>query len=137
MARMRRRLMWAGVAVAAASALAGCGANPFVACPAIGWSNEVVVSVSDPQVAAVDLCDERGCASEVSDAGGIVGLQPPSVEDGAWRFALPDMSTPDEVTVRAISADGAVLAERAVRLEWVRTGGSEQCGGPGAARLEL
>jgi hypothetical protein len=40
------------------------------------------------------------------------------------------MSAPKAVTVRASSADGTVLAERKVTLEWTRVGGTEQCGGP-------
>ncbi|WP_156642181.1 hypothetical protein [Arthrobacter sp. B6] len=38
--------------------------------------------------------------------------------------------SPSEVTVRALAADGTVLAEPEHDLVWTRVGGTEQCGGP-------
>lgn len=40
------------------------------------------------------------------------------------------MVQPGEVTARALSADGEILASTETGLEWTRVGGSEQCGGP-------
>ncbi|WP_299168467.1 hypothetical protein [uncultured Arthrobacter sp.] len=54
------------------------------------------------------------------------------VESDRWRIDV-GMSAPEQVTLRALDADGDVLAEEDFPLEWVRVGGSEQCGGPGEA----
>jgi hypothetical protein len=137
MSRMLRRAVPSSVALAAASVLAGCGGMLPQACPAIGWSNEVVVTSSDPRVAAVDLCDERGCASQAPGRSDISGFQEAQGGQGTWTFALPDMSTPDAVVVRTLAADGTVIGERSASLDWRRVGGSEACGGPGQARLAL
>ncbi|MBG6179690.1 hypothetical protein IWX62_000880 [Arthrobacter sp. CAN_A1] len=45
------------------------------------------------------------------------------------------MFLPEEVIVRALSADGEILANRETalkwnRLDWEKNGGSEQCPGP-------
>ncbi|MGN8049480.1 hypothetical protein ACTJKO_07280 [Curtobacterium sp. 22159] len=37
--------------------------------------------------------------------------------------------------VALLDADGQVLVQRDVDLEWVRHGGSEQCGGPSTAQV--
>ncbi|KRF09091.1 hypothetical protein ASH00_05390 [Arthrobacter sp. Soil782] len=54
------------------------------------------------------------------------------VQNDEWTANL-GMSTPGEITVRALDADGDVLAEEVFAPEWVRVGGSEQCGGPAEA----
>lgn len=46
-----------------------------------------------------------------------------------WVFTL-NSGTPPEVTVKAIAADGTVIAEKDQGLVWTRVGGTEQCGGP-------
>ena len=40
------------------------------------------------------------------------------------------MATPVEVDIAVLGPDGAVLAETTAAPEWVRVGGSEECGGP-------
>lgn len=51
------------------------------------------------------------------------------VDTDTWRFTV-NMSTPDRVTAKALSVSGELLAEAAADLDWKRTGGSAQCGGP-------
>ncbi|WP_156386224.1 hypothetical protein [Arthrobacter sp. Soil764] len=51
------------------------------------------------------------------------------VDDRTWQFSTP-MTAPKSATVRALNAEGDVLAERDVELTWTRVGGSAQCGGP-------
>jgi hypothetical protein len=48
-------------------------------------------------------------------------------------FLLPG-PLPEQVTVRVL-ADGQVAAELTVEPEFVRTGGSEECGGPSSAQV--
>jgi hypothetical protein len=53
-------------------------------------------------------------------------------DDRTWRFQLM-MRTPERAVIRARSAEGQILAEREVPLNWTRVGGSGQCGGPSTA----
>jgi hypothetical protein len=53
-------------------------------------------------------------------------------DDRTWRFQLM-MRTPEMAVIRARTAEGQVLAEREVPLQWTRVGGSRQCGGPSTA----
>jgi hypothetical protein len=53
-------------------------------------------------------------------------------DDRTWRFQLM-MRTPERAVIRARSAEGQVLVEREVPLQWTRVGGSGQCGGPSTA----
>jgi hypothetical protein len=115
--------------------LAGCAPAP-VACPAVGWINSVVVHVegSGAEEASVQVCDGDHCSS-------VAGAEPPSTgvpmiatrqDDGSWKVGI-GMATPSPLTVRALDATGAVLAEQDAELAWHRTGGSAQCGGPSSA----
>ncbi|QNE13591.1 hypothetical protein [Pseudarthrobacter sp. NBSH8] len=51
------------------------------------------------------------------------------IDADTWRFQV-NMSTPDHVTAKALSATGEVIAETDADLDWKRVGGSAQCGGP-------
>ncbi|MCJ1707059.1 hypothetical protein [Microbacterium sp. VKM Ac-2923] len=131
------RATLAGIVLMVPVVLSGCGSVFPVECPAIGWSNTIVVTGPADGVSAVDLCDERGCAAESARRPDLLGIQPPSVDGTVWTFSLPDMSTPDVISVRATGTDGAVLVREGIAVEWTRVGGSEQCGGPGEARMDL
>ncbi len=126
----------AGVVLSTPIVLSGCGLVP-VACSAVGWTNTIVVTGPAEGVTAVDLCDDRGCGADGASRADLSGIQPPSVDGADWTFSLPDMSTPDVVSVRATRADGTVIVRDGVAVEWTRVGGSEQCGGPGEARIDL
>jgi hypothetical protein len=65
-----------------------------------------------------------------------VGGYATQVDDNTWGISM-FTGTPDEVTVQALSADGVILAQTATELEFVRVGGTEQCGGPTRAEVEL
>jgi hypothetical protein len=154
-----RRLLSALVTVFALnSVLLGCSMLPQLACPAIGWVNMATVTLKGTvqKVHTVQLCIEDTCsvtademlrqdeplqlATAIPDAQSAVPTSAPTtvppiglrVDDHTWTFQV-GMSAPKAVTVRASSADGTVLAERKVTLEWTRVGGTEQCGGPGEA----
>ncbi|WP_157127229.1 hypothetical protein [Cnuibacter physcomitrellae] len=110
------------------------------------------------RVAEVQLCDEVGCSApllstplpleplttvppgvDVDDPS--TWPQPTSVPGGplyynayasgrdSWMVDV-GMSAPETAEVRAFDAQGAVLGEVSATLQWVRVGGSAECGGP-------
>ena len=141
------------VAMLLTVAVAGCS----TACPAIGWINSVSFHLNGNvrDVAVLELCADGECATSAPLPQGsqeslhvltpeelaAVSSQRPAgpslfsisrVDERNWRASVA-MTTPETVTVRALSSTGQVLAEREVALEWRRVGGTERCGGPGEA----
>lgn len=47
------------------------------------------------------------------------------------------MNRLEQVTVRTLASDGTALSNTKVTPEWVRVGGSEQCGGPGETTVTV
>lgn len=97
--------------------LTGC--VPF-ACPAIGWSNGLTVLL-DGDTTAVDqvqVCTEDGCApADDVDPSGPLGSISVTDQDGdTWIFTV-GMTSLERVTVRTLSADGAVLSDTEVAPE--------------------
>lgn len=137
-----RRSALAGTAAAVTLALGGCGGGPLwsQACPAVGWINHVTVNVygDSASVTSLAICDGETCARGPGDtAADMADLWYYVDRDGStWSFDL-GMSTPESVTVRAFGADDALLNESTVAPEWVRVGGSEQCGGPHEGTIDL
>jgi hypothetical protein len=152
MGRVRGLIVRAAVLLLAVCVPAAGCAN---ACPAIGWINSVTVELAGDvsRVATVQLCVAGGC-SELSPEPGtaaprIVETMPlgptapvtygaaPSmapfyaeqIDARTWRFTV-NMSSPDRVTAKALTAGGEVLIAKETDLEWKRVGGSAQCGGP-------
>jgi len=127
---------------------AGCTIN---ACPAIGYARTLMVNVEGNVAAVSDVkvCDETRCSEPEPTAGTpgpkktvVTEFSPepqPTVtyppfhsrreDQDTWVFTV-SYGDPAKVTVRALAADGAVLAEREQDLVWTRVGGTEQCGGP-------
>ena len=58
------------------------------------------------------------------------------VDSNSWSMSMY-MGGTEDVTVQALSAEGLVLAELATNLDFVRVGGTERCGGPVRAEVEL
>lgn len=102
--------------------LVGCSGSSV--CPAIGWFNEVTVQAdgNSSGVANVELCDDDRCF--------------PANPGTEWTFTT-DMGTPEELTIRTYDGDGRLIGEERVRPEWVRVGGTEECGGPHQATVTL
>jgi hypothetical protein len=153
----------AGVALLCAG-LTAC-APPGVACPAIGYFSSAQIVLSEPKSGVqLELCDGEGCVPGPPiapvDAPLVIATELPATSGDAPAVE-PD-ETPIEDTgvlaiagngltgwnadfvggqpvigYRVIGADGAVIAEGAVEVEWVRVGGSAQCGGPREAKVEL
>lgn len=129
---MRKR--WAGLVLATvlSSALTGCSLS--TACPAIGWINSVTVTLDgDVQnVDVVELCADRMCSRPQGSQQATEDAIPfiaSAKSDTDWEVQI-GMQAPKAVSVRALSADGRVLAETEANLDWRRVGGSERCGGP-------
>ncbi|WP_427007257.1 hypothetical protein [Pseudarthrobacter sp. H2] len=149
---MKRKLAGLAIALLLAGGTAGCSAP--IACPALAWMNSVTVTLDGrvEAVSLVELCADDVCSirSDGPATFPVTSVSPgampapatsaPSfnpyyaarVDDRTWTVSLL-MRSPERVRVRALSADGAVLAERDVELGWTRVGGSEQCGGPATA----
>ena len=139
--------LFAAVAVGVVPAT-GC---TVVACPAIGYVSTLTVNIEGniAAVSDVSLCGEIGCSQPEPTAGTpvpkktvVTEFSPepqPTVthapfyshreDQDTWAFTMT-FGNPAEVTVRALAADGTVLAEQEHDLVWTRVGGTEQCGGP-------
>jgi hypothetical protein len=145
-----------------ALALVGCG--PETVCPAIGWSNSLTVRLADDWAAGEPRsvtvrCPEGGECGAVSAAVTTLLPQPeremvsppgtsplptstsvPAPETQATTQVLTDGSATfsldvAEALVVTVSEAGSVLTELTVHPEWVRVGGSEECGGPHEAAV--
>ena len=82
------------------------------------------------EFAALEACVDGDCVSsaDATSANSLMFTVRPD-GDGSWTVES-FTSTPDRLTLRALDDAGALLAEDSYDLEWTRTGGSEQCGGP-------
>ncbi len=109
--------MRAVLAAAALLALTSCGGDRAV-CPAVGWSNGLTVELTE------DWPPGEGRTVRVGVAEAVAPLT------GRTASVSFPMTTPDTVDVTVLGGDGAALAEVDADLDWVRVGGSEECGGP-------
>ncbi len=105
------------LAVAALLALTSCSGDRAV-CPAVGWSNGLTVEL------AGDWPPGEGRTVRVEGAEAVTPLT------GRTASVSFPMTTPDTVAVTVLGPDGATLSEVRADLDWVRVGGSEECGGP-------
>jgi len=128
--------------VTAALALAACREGVETVCPAIGWSNALVVTLAGDWPPVEGGSVTVACAPRCGWA--VVRDGPPVDQDRltAPLDTLPvvlhlDMSTPDPVDVRVLGPDGSELAGMEADLDWVRVGGSEECGGPMEAAVTV
>ena len=122
--------------MAAGLALAACGAGAETVCPAIGWSNTLTVGLADGGPSA----DGGTLLVECSSRCGMYGREGPADElsvplDGPSTVVQLDMTAPDSVVLTVLGADGTELTRHDADLDWVRVGGSEECGGPHAASV--
>lgn len=138
---MRRHALAAATTLVA-SATAACLPLP-VACTTIGYSSTLTVTLAEPRPdATLELCLAEGCtpapleelSSDEAFAEGRFGEASGDGRSG-WTVVLGGGG--DAVGYRLLDADGAVLAEGEVEPDWVRVGGSEQCGGPAEAEVVL
>jgi hypothetical protein len=126
MSRMKLIVGFSGAALLLFAALTGCSS---VACTEIGYLYSVEVRTTG-EFAVLEACADGDCVSsaDATPANSLMFTVRPNGE-GSWTVeSFP--STPDRLTLRARDDAGVVLAEEGYGLEWTRTGGSEQCGGP-------
>ena len=145
-----------------AALLTGCG-SPATACPAIMYGASLTVRLADdwPTGAAESAtvrCPEGGQCGLILPSDVTVlpepeevpvpspqTAQPPTPErspgnsgmaqvfdGGAQRWSL--YGAHEELVV-SVSGAGGVLTAATVRPDWVRVGGTEDCGGPAAAEV--
>ena len=123
-------------------ALTGCDGGVAQACPAVAWGNALTVELAHDWLPgeghSVRMSCPQPCHPEAlggTPSGPIQEGVAPLVGDRATvSFVL---ETPDEVEVAVLGPDGAVLAELTADLEWVRVGGSAECGGPHEATVTV
>jgi hypothetical protein len=127
-------------ATAAAPALEACAGSAPMVCPAVGWSNAVIVTLADdwPPVQGGSLTVD--CAPMCGWA--VVQDGPPAEQDqvslpldGPTAILQLDMSSPGSVSIRVRRPDEGELAELDTGLGWRRVGGSAECGGPPEATV--
>lgn len=144
-----------------ATATAACAGLP-TACPAVGYSSTLTVTLAEPHDGvALELCVTQGCTPralddvpvdepiEVCDSMECVTASPQpeaSADDGIWMLERGDGVDGWTITIftggtavgyRLLDPAGAVLDEGEAEPDWVRVGGSEQCGGPSEAEIVL
>lgn len=122
-------------ATAAALALGACAGSAPVVCPAVGWSNAVIVTLADdwPPVEGGSLTVDCSpmCGWAVVQDGPLAEQDQVSLPlDGPTAVLHLDMSAPRSVSIRVLGPDGGELAELDTDLDWRRIGGSAACGGP-------
>lgn len=133
-----RALGWALALVT----LTGCDPAPGRACPAIGWSNQLVVRLADGwppgEGRSVRVECSSPCGWEVRrDAPLAERTELTTTLDGTAVAIGLDMTAPDAVDVAVLGADGAALAGIRTDLAWVRVGGTAECGGPHEATVTV
>lgn len=157
-----RRLGFVAATALAASATVACMPLPVV-CTTVGYASVLTVTPAEPRPdISLELCVTEGCTPRAFDEApsdqpievceteecitGAPEEPAASADDGIWQIESGDgrdgwtvsiFSGGTVVAYRLLDADGALLAEGEVEPDWVRVGGSEQCGGPAEAEVVL
>ena len=125
---MNRTALSLAAAAALLPLLAGC-ATPG-ACPAIGYVYGVDLETRG-DFATLEVCADDGCASAPAGEVPADEVAPFFLTGGDGDWHVESLTgTFDALTVRALDETGTVLGEQNYDLEWTRTGGSDECGGP-------
>ncbi|WP_299957573.1 hypothetical protein [uncultured Modestobacter sp.] len=108
------------------------------ACPAIGWSSALTVEVGPgwPAAQAVRVDCSSPCGLLLSSPADEPDTITVPLAGGSATVTFVTGS-PDSVTATVLAADGAVLTVADLDVEWVRVGGSRECGGPGEAHATV
>jgi len=142
MIRMTRASALLAVGAALLATLTGCTFQLPMACSAIAYLYDVEVRTSG-DFASLEVCAEDDCVGSAvaticlgAECGPVATVDPSlppfqleKTRDGEWSVSSLQ-SAPDRLVVRAYDDAGTLLEQEAYELEWTRTGGSEECGGP-------
>lgn len=129
--------------------LTACVPPGFV-CTTVGYSTVAQIVLAEPREGvSLELCDGESCEpgqpmmpEEIQPAGtsrepvvdtGIMSIR----GDGVTGWSADMLGGHPMLGYRVTDASGVVITEGSVEVEWVRVGGTEQCGGPREARIEL
>ncbi|MGY1858015.1 hypothetical protein [Modestobacter sp. SYSU DS0290] len=131
----------AGVALLA-GLLTACDGGVPMACPAIGYVPSVRVELTGEWTtgtpASVRVTCPLPCALEFrEDQEPVEGRELTAEVSGSTASVALPMTIPDSVTATVLTADGTVLTSHEADLDWVRVGGSQECGGPMQATVEV
>ncbi|PFG20157.1 hypothetical protein [Serinibacter salmoneus] len=121
--------------------LASCSDGPFgVTCSTIGCSSTLTVEViGDPEsVGELRLCDQRFCSLEPGETRAYgdssrPGWGGPTGDGESWTFTV----FYGDLSVEIEDHQGSVMKRVAIDPEWVRVGGTEACGGPMEATVQV
>lgn len=123
----------------------GCSTVP-IACPAIGWSNVVEVTLTgdaESVVTRVQVCVGADCEvippSPSSTDGGIQVVEPSPVlvAEGILWSVPTSMSTDPEGQVILLDEENRVVLSEEIKLAWQQDGGTTECGGPSTAKVAI
>ena len=126
--------------VVAGAAVTGCSSQ--TTCPAILHGHTLTVALADGWQSQPGRTLHVECSRPCDDgpAGGrsLVGRSSVSVSGSAASTAFGfTLGAPDSVVLTVLDAAGTELARVEVEPEWVRVGGSEECGGPSEATVTV
>lgn len=140
--------MLAALALACA-VLTGC-APPGFACSAVWYPVVAHVVLSEPRIGVkLELCTGEGCEPGLPMAFQETQSAYSSVEPmidpgfmsitggGVTGWSADMLGAYPVLGYRLSDASGTTIAQGSVEVEWVRTGGTERCGGPREAHVEL
>ncbi|MFB7797652.1 hypothetical protein [Isoptericola sp. NPDC056134] len=122
------------LAVVAAVVRPGVTAPPPQACPAIGYSSVLTVTLEGDttEVAVLQVRDGDQWQPPYPPDAQVPAI-PTSHDGDTWTFTL--FSAPRSVQLRVLDDDGDLLARTEVDVGWVRVGGTAECGGPTEAEV--
>ena len=131
------RLRAAAALLLAGAGVAGCDAAA-IGCPEIGWSNVLTVNLAADWPVQTGrtvhvTCSEPCGGSSLDDGGQGAELSSP-LTGTSTSFRVP-MTSPESVAVTVLDARGTPLARVDAEPDWVRVGGTEECGGPSEATV--
>jgi hypothetical protein len=125
-----------------AGSLLACSTDGGPVCPAVLWGSAVVVELADGwgrgQLGSLRVDCTPACEPLlVLEEGTGRTLSPASETAPLTRGVDPGGPRPESAVVTVLSADGRELARLETDLEFVRDGGSEECGGPMVATVAV
>lgn len=124
---------------------------PGFACSAVGYLSVAKIALAEPTAGVeLELCDGAGCVPGPPMAP--VEMQParttaePIIEDtgvftlvgdGVSGWSADFVGGQSVVGYRLTNTARGVVVEGTIDVDWVRVGGTERCGGPREADIEL